>query len=752
MNDDKLVENLISRFSDELEMKNFLMKKVLFFNNKGKLIPQRALMSSNWAIQGSIAEVDMGLKPMFYHISLSKSLSIAEIEKLFGHKMFERTYCGLRPTSEAKRWISWSGEGQLYKIKVGSELPSTLIWNLWKELIKAFPRLQLGDLLPLHPSWGFEPGLGINFLVAKPGTPKFGDLINGSNKRKRVIFRRAGSDIYKTPLFEKKLQLLVTETSEGNYDGDIYIRPSVNEGEGLYLVRSAFKHNNKVMLIKGRAHSVEDIKLPDGSPLPVKYDGWTSLHNIKWGVKGEDTCPKEIEANVKFVSEEHSGTPEVREVKFSSVGLVHLNNGNHWLSGKKKIMYGKFRTNHKRIDRKIEKFPREWESLAELFTEDENSGIRMSQIAKASLGLATPQDLTDIKRGLEGKLRSCSLKGFWVPIIVRDINQKPGVIVSDSDTIDVVYSELTRKKVKEVGVLRYPPTSYQSYMTLRLEPATDVANLPKGVFIIHPEDASYMGADGDDHAMITEAYSKFRGGEPELVTREDYKVLDIKKEDFMDMYFAGSRSKLRTGIVSNALIKALDKGENELALKIGEVLDQVVQSIKKPISIDMSPVREVQLLEDFSSEANVALKRNIETSSREAFKVPGSPPSLKESELPQVKFGEDIKEPTKRVLKEVDKQINLLENLPIYKCNGRKVMNAARAWHSKLFEWVIKSIQSKDMEKIHKALKIYAATGISLKNWANRCPYKERFIHPFIRTLDGEVLIAGVQLAASSKE
>jgi hypothetical protein len=550
-----------------------LTKDVLYFR-AGRIAKGHEGVETNWSCEGSVGW-KLGLRPKFLHLSLSGEFSKSEISTL------------LTPAMLAKADPKWlktrKVQGEIkYKLVPGPFLPHDVVSKLW-EAVKEISRVSEVDLLPTHPTWLYEKGLGINFCIRRLGTKSFKEAIGA----RRDIFYRAGKDLWKVPLFTKKARVLVVESVPNSDDGNMWSRSDKNF---MYLVRSAFTFNNQPLMLKGRVIGVPTIPGSESWP-EGEYDIVTSQHNIKWGEIPAGTI---LEMDVDFVlNENHSKEEEsIEERKLTILALLlaKINPSyQDWILASfysNATNLAKFVNDYTHLDLK---------GLVRLLKDEPKNLIALDQALKVRMGFIRDEDtLSEIRDTLLRKLRSTKIPGQWLAAIARDVVPVGQIWMSIHDKLDMLVNEAT--------VIRYPVTGYQSFITLEVVYRND---LPKGLAMVNGSDAKYLALDGDDHILVTKPFSSFRGGEPLMSERSESIKLDLKSLSFMQLYVSGANAQGMIGFCFNAMASTLglkevakSAGNSEkvtelesMAERLGMLLDMLAQAIKKPYQLDTEVIQ-----------------------------------------------------------------------------------------------------------------------------------------------------------------
>ena len=252
----KIMDSIKSNWSSKATDKpSNLVKDILYFG--AGCIMKRGYegVHTDWNCEGSVGW-SLGLRPKFIHLSLTYDFSETEISKFVSQELLAAADSKWLKTKKTKGKI-------VYRLLPSPFLPSVVVDKLW-QAVKETAGVRERDVLPAHPTWMYEEGLGINFCIRRPGTRSFVDVFG----KRRDIFYRAGKDLWKTPLFTKTAKVLVVQSIPNHDDGNMWAKSSKNF---MYLVRGAMKFNGNPTLLKGRIIGVP--ALPGGESWPEgQYD------------------------------------------------------------------------------------------------------------------------------------------------------------------------------------------------------------------------------------------------------------------------------------------------------------------------------------------------------------------------------------------------------------------------------------------------------------------------------------------------
>lgn len=565
----KLLDSVRALLNPQSTKKAEAMTKDILYFRTGCIMRGHVNVQTDWSCEGSVGW-ELGLRPKFLHLSLTTAFSREQLLQFVKPELLAKAN---------SKWLKTFKQGKelMYKLVPGPFLPKEVIHQLW-QAVKVATKVQNEDLLPAHPTWIYEKNLGINFCIRSEGSKSFKEAIGS----RRDIFYRAGKDLWKLPLFSKRARVLVVESMPGHDDGNMWCR---SNKDFMYLVRGIMKFNTQPLMLKGRVIGVPVIPGSESWP-EGDYDIVCSQHNIKWGEIPAGTV---LEMDVQFVlNEQHmeENDPEEKR-KLTVLTLLLAKIRPEYLS-----WIGKsFKTNAMKVAKGIQDYCHlNLEGLKRLLQDDHKSLISLDQALKVRMGFIRDQDtLAVIKNMQMRKLRSAKNPGQWLAAIAR-MNVPVGTIwMSIADRIDMLATEVT--------VIRYPVTSYQSYLTLLVEYRHDV---PQGLVILNGMNAKYLALDGDDHVLLTNPFSAFRGREPVLSERANAVKLDLAQLSFMELYTSGANAQGMIGFCFNAMASVLGAADSQegrgnpdfikmmhsLGDRLGMLLDMLAQAIKKPYLLD----------------------------------------------------------------------------------------------------------------------------------------------------------------------
>jgi len=387
---------------------------------------------------------------------------------------------------------------------------------------------------------------------------------------------------------------------------------------------------------------------------------------------------------------------------------------------------------------RISKFPTHWVKVAsELLSFRDLGMIRFSQTAKAALGLSTKPDINDIYTTMVNSTRSLVIKGAWLAAISKK-RVKAGTLVTNSRT----YDKLVDKYGKHVTVLRYPITSYQSFITLKLEIGEGITD---NLVVLSSEDAPYLQLDGDDHILLSKPYSLFEGGEPVAIGR-NFKKLDPADLSISELYFRGTIAQGLIGNVFNAMAAALGTNRPDLANRLAGFLDILAQAIKKPYDYDVE--EELSMAEDIPNKfisplAKICMKKDIPKALYKLWEV-DIPDKMKQAELPtEVKFSRANRGYVKTVMSEFNEMLPSLEHI-----KPREVTSLAVALQKRLHKDIHVAFKLDDGYAI-SAAQTYAAIAYGIRKTADKIvdDDKRRLAETFLRIFEGDILMVGFMTA-----
>lgn len=573
----KVVEAFKTR--DSKDRGAAIPKQTYFFDRKSSALRlvRGAKSFSNVRVRGTVGDEIFGIENLkFISVSLTgKVFTEAEVLSLIpGLKIWETNSKGKRVMGRrAKRYITFFKTEQVsgYRLKVSRYLPPVTFSRLWSHLVNVESLARLDRLVPISDNWLVDTKEGsINFLVTTNQNRTFAREIGTDRK----IFYRARKELWNKVLSSVAGKLLVVNCPEGSYDGDLYWRNSWFNQDSL--VRATFRSTQgKRLVLKGRGHWEQNPLLPDGSELPLEYAGWTSQHNVKWLTSG-DAIPSTIDATINMVKDESEDSVEegVEKRRFSITALLMCNFSNE---AKQKGAFHAFGKRAEQVARMIRNLAkREWKDVVSEVATDEKSGIFSSMTFKHVLGLTSENERKAMTKRFHRMTRSIKVSGTWAKAVARASTPRGSVCTSVATAAKLIdlYGE-------EQTYLRYPAVSHQSYFTAKV---VGVEGLRDGVLVFNDQDAKYLQLDGDDHVLVMKPYSAFKGGEDVICSRE-LAVVPLDKMDFIEMYVSGACTQAMLGMVCNSMLTALDTHQVELASKLGQALDAVAQSIKKPYDI-----------------------------------------------------------------------------------------------------------------------------------------------------------------------
>lgn len=681
-----------------------LTKDILYFR-AGCVTKGHEGVETNWSCEGSVGW-KLGLRPKFLHLSLSGEFSYTEISALLSPEMLAKA---------DPKWLKIRKvQGVLkYKLVPGPFLPHDVVSKLW-EAVKQASRVSEMDLLPTHPTWLYEKGLGINFCVRRLGTKSFKEAIGA----RRDIFYRAGKDLWKVPLFTKKARVLIVESVPNSDDGNMWSRSNKNF---MYLVRSAFTFNNQPLMLKGRVIGVPMI--PGSESWPAgDYDIVTSQHNIKWGEIPAGTI---LEMDVDFVlNENHSKEEEsVEERKLTILALLLAKINPSYQDWILTSFYSnatniaKFVNDYTHLDLK---------GLVRLLKDEPKNLIALDQALKVRMGLIRDQDtLDEIRDTLMRKLRSTKIPGQWLAAIAREVVPVGQIWLSVHDKIDMLVNEAT--------VIRYPVTGYQSFITLEVVYRND---LPKGLAMVNGSDAKYLALDGDDHILVTKPFSSFRGGEPLMSERSESIKLDLKSLSFMQLYVSGANAQGMIGFCFNAMASTLGLKEvaksarnsskvaelESMSERLGMLLDMLAQAIKKPYQLDTEVIKLASAIKLTTAQhpvTAICLSKELDQASEFEWGV--TIPSMKPAEV----FNNGLT----KVPEEISNMINSGLRKASAAPNGRQELKVITTLARDLKDWV------KTQPDLEAAATTYYTVAVRV---LERFPSSQ-----LVKLMDGSILLLG---------
>lgn len=682
-----------------------LLKDVLYFR-KGRLMRGHEDVKSNWSCEGSVGW-SKGFRPKLLHLSLTNEFTKSELISLLGEDI----------VTKGGRWLRSrkSPAGVMYKIIPGPTIPSAVKSILW-ERVKAETGVKEVDLLPSHPAWIYEKGLGINFLIRKPKTPSFKDVYGA----RRDIFYRAGKDLWKVPLFVRKLRVLVVKSMPNHEDGNMWLKSA---NYSMHLVRAALNYTGQELMLKGRAVGVQ--VLPLGQQWPEgDYDVMCSQHNIKWGEIPAGTI---LETEVQFVTDElHEDVlegDEKRKLTLLTLLLAKVSPAaQSWLEGL-------FRRNAMKVAKAVATYAvGSIKDMMRLFDGQTNSLINIDQGMKVRMGfISAPEKLDKIRQSMLNRLRSVKAPGKWLAAIARMDVPVGHIVMSHYDRHDML--------VNFVTVIRYPVTSYQSFITLKVI----WADIPKGMVFINGNDAKYLALDGDDHVLVTKPFSSFRGGEPVLSERANAVKLELNSLSFMELYTSGADAQQLIGFCFNAMAKAIGYSEyakslqaiedsehaRSLSERLGMLLDMLAQAIKKPYSLDMEALEQASSIGLETSQhpiACAAIKQDLDEVARYVWGV--TIPNI----LPVPVFNHGLVSIPEDIMKIISKGATSVSA----SLNNRQIFKASSALAYELKNWV------KTQPNLEEAAMTYYTVAVRVT---------EGSITPFdsslVELMDGTILYLG---------
>jgi hypothetical protein len=708
-----MVSKIISTFHslwEEKEKKNkrpFMVKDVFYFTKGGIVKSGHEGVQTNWVCENSVGW-ELGLRPKFLHLSLTYDFSETEIRRFVPGELLEKADSKwLKTTKRTSRELS-------YRIIPGPFIPAPVMNNLWKALKEA-TGIKEADLLPAHPTWLYEEGLGVNFCVRRLGTPSFADVLG----KRRDIFYRAGKDLWKVPLFVKRnVRVLVIETESGDDDGNMWVRSQKNF---MYLVRGIVKLNGNPLLLKGRVVGIPT--LPGGKPWPEgDYDIVTSGHNIKWGTVAPGSV---IKMDVQFVLNElHlDEEPEVEEKRKLTILTSLLAKAEpeykNWLNHS-------FRKNAMNVAKFMNGYTKcQFNDLERALSKEPESIIALDQALKARLGFLSEEQLAEVENKQLRKLRSAKIPGQWLAAIAQSQVPVGKIWLSVHDKVDMFNTEVT--------VIRYPVTGYQSFLTLEVDWRED---LPKGLSVINSQDAKYLALDGDDHILVTKPFSAFRGGEPVMSERSNATKLELSSLSFIELYTSGGNAQEIIGYCFNAMASALgfsqiceEKGNKEkakemksLAERLGMLLDMLAQAIKKPYFLDLEAINLASAIQGAAAKnplAAVCLSRNLDTACEALWGV----------KVPKIKPAKVFTGGLAKIPEDVIKLMSEGLKRAAAAKNGHQQYKVLLSLNSSLLKWV------KNHPDLEMAAMVYYTVAVYL--------HRKEAYHQMISLMDGVLLYLG---------
>jgi hypothetical protein len=704
----KLKESLRALWSDKkADRKPSIAKDILYFSTGASLKRGHENVPTNWVCEGSVGW-ELGLRPKFLHLSLNYWFSEEELKRFVPADLL---------TEADSSWLKRAkGEDYkpVYKLLPSPFLPPVVVEQLW-QAVKTATGIKEVDLLPPHPSWVYEEGLGINFCIRRVGTPSFVDLLG----KRRDIFYRSGKDLWKVPLFVKRrVKVLVIEAREGHDDGNMWVK---SEKSFMYLARGIVKVNGNPLFLKGRV--IGTPTLPGGEEWPEgDYNIVTSGHNVKWGTIAPGTI---LEMDVQFVSKENHDQEDKEVVEKRKLtilaklaGMVKFDPEHRdWID-----------TSFRRNAMKVAKLLKEYssssiEELKSILEEDPRSLIALDQALKARLGLVSEETLVEIYEAQMEKLRSARIPGQWLSAIARDTVPTGTIWLSAHDRVDFFQGEVT--------VIRYPITSHQSFLTLKAEYRDD---LIPGLVTISGQDAKYLALDGDDHVLVTSPFSAFRGGEEVLSGRSGQK-LDLGALSFAELYISPANAQGMIGYCFNAMAACLgfrelclSSGHAEkakelegIASRLGMLLDVLAQAIKKPYALDTEAIKIASVFQRMAERNPVAalcLRKEMRESASKVWNV--DIPYLKPAKV----FDQGLAKLPEDIIKMMSEGLKRAASAR----NGHQEYTLLTSLSRKLLDWV------KNHPDLEEAAAVYYTVAVYL--------YKKRS-HLMIGLMDGSLLYLG---------
>jgi hypothetical protein len=704
----KLINSLKAFWSDKkADRKPSLLKDILYFSTGAVLRKGHEGVPTNWTVEGSVGH-ELGFRPKFIHLSLNYWFSEEEIKRFVPADLL------VEADSSWLKEAEMEDSRKVYKILPSPLLPPVVVERLW-QAVKAATGVKEVDLLPPHPTWVYEQGLGINFCIRRVGTPSFSDLLG----KRRDIFYRSGKDLWKTPLFVKRrVKVLVIEAKEGHDDGNMWVRAS---SPFMYLVRGIVKVGGNPLFLKGRV--IGTPTLPGGEEWPEgDYNIVTSGHNVKWGSVAPGTI---LEMDVQFVTKEthDQEDKEVVEKRKLTIlaklaGMVKFNPEHlDWIE-----------TSFRRNAMKVAKLLKEYssssiEELKSVLEEDQKSLIALDQALKARLGLISEETLAEIYGAQMEKLRSAKIPGQWLSAIARDTVPTGTIWLSTHDRVDFLQEEVT--------VIRYPITSHQSFLTLKTEYRDD---LIPGLVAINSQDAKYLALDGDDHVLVTSPFSAFRGGEEVLSGRSGQK-LDLGSLSFAELYVSPANAQGMIGYCFNAMAACLgfrelclSSGRAEkakeleaIASRLGMLLDVLAQAIKKPYFLDTEAIKIASVFQKLAERNPVAalcLRKEMRENASKVWNV----------DIPYLEPAKVFDQGLAKIPEDIVKMMSEGLKRAASARNGHQEYTLLTSLSRKLLDWV------KNHPDLEEAAMVYYTIGVYL--------YKKRN-NLMIGLMDGSLLYLG---------
>jgi hypothetical protein len=344
--------------------------------------------------------------------------------------------------------------------------------------------------------------------------------------------------------------------------------------------------------LKGRFHAMMECEDRLYNPytneeiLDQNIDGVTSIDNVKYSTS--TVKPGDIITVAMTISKNED--VEDREGYNLNVSSLILGK---WEENSYQRLWNRFGTGVKKA---AEFFAEPDKKFAETFNEiisgvatpeDKFSLTRL--MSKYHLGMETSNERKEIALKYMDKLKSVNVpEAKYLKVIFADSWMgtaiQPGqVLVEESVTENAKYKIDT-----SVMVLRNPVTSYQSFMQMKI--VGIAKNVPHNMIVMHPLDATYIQADGDDKVLMTTwIKSTFDPASDEA----PFVARDIKDRGFvgfskMELYFKGAVAQTSIGGAFNMMLMAVGwaiDNKPELLPKIysifGAALDIFAQGIKK---------------------------------------------------------------------------------------------------------------------------------------------------------------------------
>lgn len=529
---------------------------------------------------------NMGLRPTFVRVSVTGGWDYESIIKLFP-KSFTN--------ADIAQLIRLSKTGYAtFDISVLKD-PNLIAAFLRNAAMMVGLKVSDEEILPAHPGWIQPEDRSFHLCLRSPGSMSFDKVASALKLDIKTIVQRAGKDLWTTGYnLPEMIKLLVIPKQKG-HDGSFYVKqnsveeacPRIGLVRGLAAGADGFALRPGVF-IKGRIIVSDCLAniLPDGSALPEGYDGWTTTDQGKWSPLNSS------EFLLKFgvIKDETGHTRENGDYKTSLQSLVMAHLDSRTLHRETR----NFKAQAVKVTTLLSKPEKSLSTRIARLREEEQGGVRASELIKLVAGLASEDDKSKILENALSSLRSRRLRGAAYPAVLF-AESIAGQQIQEKEVL--VSENLYAKLMKHEGftAVRLPVTSRQSYVYFSKENVHVLEGIPEGedVIVLHPGIAGYVQGDNDDHMLVIPGYvSLFKAGcgEPVLVRADESKLhkLNVQEMDRLTLILYPWIAQARIGLVFNSMlraiaaVKACGKSGDLVSRVYGSALDVLAQAVKKP--------------------------------------------------------------------------------------------------------------------------------------------------------------------------